>query len=118
MILCSFGCRGGIGRPRLGCEPRLFALVLHELPSERAFCLKLIVAAASQTHGFHRRPAPTRHRLNVIVFEHCARRATLTGLADERASPTISLPHRALDRRGNVSFPRRLAPLGAAWAVG
>src|SRR5207253_9126059 len=83
---------------------RHFPLVLHELPSERALRSILVVRSAPQPHGFHRRPAPTRHRLTVIKFEEFPRRTTVTRVADKRALPLVALPDRAPHLRRHIAL--------------
>src|SRR5207249_8570092 len=76
-------CRRTCLRPR---APRLLALVHHEFGSEGALGRMLVVSSALQADVLHGRLPPTRHRIDVVVLEHRARRATLTRPADERAA--------------------------------
>src|SRR2546425_6675159 len=51
-------------------------------------------ASHSGPLSIHRRLIPESHRVDVIKFQQSARRATMSGGADKRALPTVSLPHR------------------------
>src|SRR5439155_23829891 len=98
-------------RPR---PPSLFPLVAHELGSELTLRRVLVMSPAPKTDTLHGRLAPECHRVQVIEFEQPACRAALTGGADKRALTSVSLPHRALDRGGDVPSPRTGAPVARA----
>jgi len=77
-----FGSRVALVFPR---PPSLVEFVVHEFGSERAFRRVDVVTPAQKPNPVHRWLAPARHRLDVIELQEGARRATLTGCADERA---------------------------------
>src|SRR5437867_12390345 len=83
--------------------PRLLALVAHEPGPERALRPLLVVSPAPESDVLHRRSAPARHFIQVIKFQKCARRASVTGIADKSALALIPLPNGALDVRRNVA---------------
>jgi hypothetical protein len=84
--------------------PRLLSLGVHELGAECALRPELVVGPASKPHLLRRRTASARYFVDVIEFEKRARRTTVTGRADVRALPTISLPHGAFDVRRDVAL--------------
>src|SRR5439155_16519514 len=81
-------------RPRVG---RRESLVAHELGSEGAFGLELVVGATPDANARHGGLAAAGERLDVIEFEPRARCAPVPRLAHERALGTIPLPDGALD---------------------
>ena len=109
---------GGDPRPlpcisfsRFGGLPCLVSLVVHEFSAKRAFGRVLIVRAAPQPHAIDGRLAAARDFVDVVELQERARRASLAGVADERALALVPLPDGALDVGGDVARARRRALL-------
>jgi hypothetical protein len=91
-----------------------FAPGEHETLAVHAFGLELIVRRAEQPQVVDGRPAASRERLNVVVFEVRAFGAAPAAVAHERAPAPVTLGNRPPDLGGDVApGPRAPARTGA-----
>jgi hypothetical protein len=93
-----------------------FTFPAHEVGAERALGRVLIMRAAAEPYARHRRLSSTSERLNMIKLEPGPRLAAPAVLAHKRALATVTLPHGATDRCGDMAAFRR-TPL-RSWPLG
>src|SRR6059036_1440949 len=89
-------------RPRSGTACR-FPLLAHERGPERALGRELVVRPAQEPDAFYGGLAAPGKLPDVVVLELRLRLAAMPGLAHERASAVVALPHRALHLRGDAA---------------
>jgi hypothetical protein len=72
---------------------RRLTLACHELGSECALCLVLVVRLTAQTQVADGGIAPAREREDVVKLQTAPLGTTVAALAQERALAVVSLPH-------------------------